>query len=241
MAIISNVTKKEKGTSEIEAVLQHKYNNRITITRYGKEAFDNGDYAIALSRYKEYLQIVAQVKEDSTDIYCLRPSHFNPEQDLTEMLMISQLYLELARIFDAVPKYKDEVNKSLEQFLRFTVNQPFQVINSELLRKHIKRGKLKNYDIFRENYEQIAIQSKKCYIVTFSLGNDHPVTQDFRLVKEWLLNFSWGQELVRLYYLHSSTLVERWQDNQSMHFIGQYFLAPLLTLFSKTILRRIIK
>ncbi|HLW57784.1 MAG TPA: hypothetical protein VKY27_10385 [Bacteriovoracaceae bacterium] len=241
MAIISNISKEAKEKRENDVVLQHKYNNRITITRHGKEAFDNGEYAIALSRYKEYLETVSEVKEAGTDIYSLRPSHFDPEKDLTEMLMISQIYLELARIYDAVPKYKDELHKSLDQFLNFTINQPYQVINSEILRKHIKRGKFRNYDTFRDYYQQIAIQSKKCYIVTFSLGNDHPVTQEYRLFKEWLLDFPLGQELVRLYYLHSSVLVERWGKGQCMHFIGKYFLAPLLTLFSKTILRRIVK
>lgn len=241
MAIISNVGKEAREKREQNLILQHKYSNRITITRYGKEAFDKGDYAIALSRYKEYLQIMAQVKDAGTDTYCLKPSHFDPNQDITEMMMISQIYLELARIFDAVPKYKDEVRKSLEQFLVFTVNQPYQVINSELLRKHLKRSHIKNWDVFHEHYQQIAIQSKKCYIVTFSLGDQHPVTQDYRRLKEWLLSYSWGQQLVRYYYLHSSVLVERWQHNQSMHIVGKYFFAPILTLFSKTILRRIVK
>lgn len=240
MAIISSISKEAKEQREQDVVLQHKYNNRITITRFGKEAFDNGDYAIALSRYKEYLQIVADVK-GAQDIYALRPSHFKPDKDLTEMMMISQVYLELSRIFDAVPKYREEVSKCLAQFLHFTVNQPYQVINSELLRKHIKRSNLKNYNIFRDHYQQIAIQSKKCYIVTFSLGNDHPVTDHYREFKDWLLQYAWGQEVVRLYYRHSSVVVERWSDNASMHLLGKHLLAPLLTLFSKTILRRIVK
>src|SRR5690606_20646143 len=205
-----------------------------------KEAFDNGDYAIALSRYKEYLGVLAEFKEVE-DIYALRPSHFKPEQDLTEMMMISHIYLELSRIFDAVPKYREEISKCLEQFLRFTVNQPYQVINSEILRKHLKRSHIKNYDIFRDHDQQIAHQAKKRYIVTYALGTDHPVTHHYRDLKDWLLQFSWGQQLVRIYYTHSSVLVERWSENSSMHLVGKYLLAPLLTLFSKTILRRIIK
>lgn len=239
MAIISQPNL-DRSKREENSALQRKYDNRITITRHGKEAFDNGEYAIALSRYREYLQVVAEVKECS-DIYALRLSHFNPQQDLTEMMMISQIYFELARIFDAVPKYSAEVSKCLEQFLHFTINQPYQVINSELLRKYLKRSKFKNHDIFRQHYLQIAIQSKKCYIVTFSLGSDHQVTQDCREFKDWLLAYQLGQALVRYYYLHSSVLVERWQENKSMHFVGRYFLAPVLTLFSKTILSRIIK
>ncbi|MFA5584183.1 MAG: hypothetical protein WDA09_08205 [Bacteriovoracaceae bacterium] len=240
MAIISNISKEAKEKREHDAALLHKYRNRITITRLGKTAFDNGEYALALNRYKDYLQTVAEFKE-AEDMYSIRLSHFDPEKDLTEMMMISQIYLELSRIFDAIPKYKDEVRKCLEQFLHFTINQPYQVINSELLRKQIKRNRFKNYDLYLDHYQQIAIQSKKCYIVTFSLGTDHPVTHHYREFKEWLLLYNWGQHLVRIYYLYSSTLVDKWKDHPGMHFIGKYFFAPLLTLFSKTILSRIIK
>jgi hypothetical protein len=241
MAIISSVNKEAQEKREKDALLLHKYENRITITRFGKEAFDNADYAVALSRYKEYLQVVVDFKESGEDIYSLKTGHFIPEQDLTEMLMISQIYLELARIFDAVPKYREEVQKCMDQFLHFTTNQPYQVINSELLRKHIKRSNLKNFEIFSGCYQQIAIQSKKCYIVTFCYGTDHPVTLEYRALKEWLLNYRLGQEFVRFYYLHSSSLVEKWQDHPAMHFLGRYLFSPLLKLFSKTLLRRIIK
>lgn len=241
MAIISSVNKETQEKREKDAVLLHKYENRITITRFGKEAFDNADYAVALGRYKEYLQIVVDYKESGEDIYSLKTSHFIPEQDLTEMLMISQIYLELARIFDAVPKYREEVQKCMDQFLHFTTNQPYQVINSELLRKHMKRSNLKNFEIFSGCYQQIAIQSKKCYIVTFCYGTDHPITLEYRAFKEWMLNYRLGQEFVRLYYLFSSNLVVTWQDHPAMHFLGRYLFSPLLKLFSKTLLRRIIK
>lgn len=241
MAIISSINKEEQDKRKKDALVLHKYENRITITRFGKEAFDNADYAVALSRYKEYLQVVADYKEAGEDIYSIKTSHFIPEQDLTEMMMISQIYLELARIFDAVPKYQDEVQKCLDQFLHFTTNQPYQVINSELLRKHMKRSNLKNYLVFSSCYQQIAIQSKKCYIVTFCYGNDHPVTHDYRAFKDWMLNYRLGQEFVRFYYLHSSSLVEKWYNDPSMHFVGKYLFSPLLKLFSKTLLRRIIK
>src|SRR5690606_19530166 len=106
---------------------------------------------------------------------------------------------------------------------------------------YLKSSHLKDYNQLHELYQQIALQSKKCYIVTYALGTDHPVTHHYRDLKDWLLQYSWGQQLVRIYYTHSSVLVERWSENSSMHLVGKYLLAPLLTLFSKTILRRIIK
>lgn len=157
------------------------------------------------------------------------------------MLMISHVYFEMARIYDAVPKFADESKKCLEQFVIFSANQPFQVVNSEMIRKHLKKSVFKNADVFRWAYEQIYVQSKKCYVVTFCYGDAHPVTQDFREFKDWLLEFSLGRELVRFYYCHSSRIVPAWKENQMMHFFSRVCLRPMLLLFSKTMLKLIIK
>lgn len=221
-------------------ILKHKYENRITITKFGKEAFNRGDYNTALNRFIEYLNIMADIKKVK-DFYALKPSHFDASKNITEMLMISHLFFELARIYDAVPKYKEDSEKCLQQFLAFTTNQPYQVVNSELIRKHLKKDSLKNAEVFRAAYEQIYIQSKKCYIVTFCYGVDHPVTKEFQLAKDWLLESDLGREIVRFYYKHSSVIVPQWENNAGMRLFAKLILRPLLVLLSKTILPFIIK
>lgn len=221
-------------------VLKHKFENRITIAKHGKASLDAGDYAGALQKFVEYMQIMADIKKVA-NVYALRPGHFDPKRDVTEMLMISHVYFEMARIYDAVPKFADESKKCLEQFVIFSANQPFQVVNSEMIRKHLKKSIFKNADVFRSAYEQIYVQSKKCFVVTFCYGDTHPVTQEYRQLKDWLLESHTGRELVRLYYCHSSRVVPAWQESPLMHFISRVFLRPLLLLFSKTILKLIIK
>lgn len=221
-------------------LLKHKFDNRITITKFGKAALDAGDYTTALQRFVEYMQTMAEAK-NVKDFYTLRPSHFDPKKDLTEMLLMSHVYFEMARIYDAVPRFAEDAKKCLEQFVTFTANQPFQVVNSEMIRKYLKKSQFKNHEAFRNAYNQIYVQSKKCFVVTFCYGNDHAVTQQYRELKDVLLTTRLGQECVRLYYLHSSTLVPRWESHKSVHFISKYTIKPLLLLFSKTLLRLIIK
>jgi hypothetical protein len=225
---------------EKRLILKHRFENRITVAKYGKESMDAGDYGNALKKFMEYFSVLAEVK-GVKDMYSLRLNHFDPKKELTEMLMISHVYFEMARMYDAVPKFHDECRKCLGQFVHFSANQPYQVVNSEMVRKHLKKSKFKNPDEFRGAYQQIFVQSKKCYVVTFCYGDTHPVTQDYRLFKDWLLDHESGRELVRLYYKFSSVAVSRWESNPIARAAGHVLIKPLLLLFSKVILPAIIK
>lgn len=235
----STNNKKAREEREKIIILKHKFENRITIVRFGKEALDNSDYATAIKSFVEYMEIMAEIKKVK-DFYALTVSHFNPKTDVTEMLMISHVFFEMARVYDAVPKYKDEAKKCLDQFVHFSANQPYQVVNSELVRKHLKKSLFKNPDAFRAAHAQIFVQSKKCYVVTFCYGNEHHLTQEFRLFKDWLLESRVGFEMVRVYYAYSSVMVERWENSRTMQLISKIIIKPLLLLFSKTVLPLII-
>lgn len=237
---VSVGSKKEREEKDRAIILQHKFENRITVARFGKEALDAGDYGTALRKFTEYLSIVAEVKE-AKDMYSIKISSFDPKSEITEMLMISHIYFEIARLYDAVPKFHDELKRSLEQFVHFSVNQPYQVVNSEMARKYMKRSAFKNPELFQNSYQQIYVQSKKCYIVTFCFGNEHVVTAEYRQFKEWLLDYSWGQEMVRRYYQFSSVAVVKWEKNRIARVFAQILMRPTLVLFQKTLLPFIIK
>ncbi len=236
-----NSTPKKISREEREKLLvfKHKFENRITIARFGKESLDAGDYGNALHRFVEYMGIMAEYKEVK-DLFSLRVSHFDPKKELTEMMMISHIFLQMARIYDASPKFQDECRRCLDQFVAFSSNQPYQVVNSELIRKSIKKSLYKQTELFLEAHRKIYTQSKKCYVVTFCYGTNHPITQDYRALKDWMLNYSWGRDFVRIYYTYSSELVPRWEQSLAMHFFSKLLIRPVLVLFSKTILRFIL-
>lgn len=232
--------KQAREEREKKLILKHKFENRITIAKFGKQCLDNGDYAGALTKFNEYMQTMAEVK-NVKDKYFLKPAHFDNKKDVTEMLMMSHVFFEMARIYDAVPKFHPESKQCLDQFVNFSANQPFQVVNSELIRKHLKKSVFKNPDVFRAAHEQIYVQSKKCYVVTFCYGNDHELTAQYREFKDWLLESYLGQQAVRHYYRYSSVMVENWETSPAMHLFSRIILKPTLLLFSKTVLRLILK
>lgn len=220
--------------------LKHKYENRITTVRFGKESLDISDWGNALSKWTDYMKTVAEAKKVK-DIYSLRITHFDPKKEITEMLMISHLYFEMARMYDAHEKFHEESKKCLDQFVHFSANQPYQVVNSELVRKWLKKAAFKNPESFRVAYQQIFVQSKKCYVVTFCYGETDLVTQQYRVLKDRLLDYELGRKFVEIYYRHSSVLVPRYQNSPAAHLIARLFVKPVLLLFSKVILPRILK
>jgi len=240
MASLSKQKKVTRDEREKILRLKHKYENRITVAKHGKECLDAGDYGNALKKFIDYFLILVELKEVK-DIYELKVHMFDPKKDLTELLMISHIYFEMARMYDAVPKFQEDSKKCLEQFVHFSANQPFQVVNSEMVRKYLKKSVFKNPDSFRSAYQQIFVQSKKCYVVTFCYGDQHPITQDFRRFKEHLLDSSIGRLFVQYYYLYSSSLVEKYDGHRGFRFLTSILIKPSLLLFSKTLLRAILK
>ncbi len=231
----SQSSKEARLERERLIIFKHKFNNRITIAKFGKQALDAGDYGTAIQRFVEYMEIMAEYKK-TKDFFSLKVSQFDSKSELTEMLMMSHIYFEMARVYDAVPKFQEESKRCLDQFVAFSTNQPYQVVNSELIRKHMKKSAFKKPEVFLNAHRQIYVQSKKCYVVTFCYGNDHQMTQEYRLFKDWLLDYPLGQELVRIYYKYSSVMVSNWEKRPAMHLVSKILVRPLLVLFSKTIL-----
>ncbi len=160
---------------------------------------------------------------------------FDPQKDITELLLISHIYWELSRIYEMTPKLQKSYHKTLAQFVKFTVNQPYQVLNAEMLRKYIKKNKNKSVQIkaLNEAYQQIFVQSAKCYIATMCFGNSHPHTQTLREFKSLLLTLPYGIELIRLYYLYSSRLVQLSQKSKVVHHVSLNIFRPFLTVLAK--------
>jgi hypothetical protein len=240
MSVLSKTTKLSRAERERILKLKQKFETRISIAKLGKDSLAAGDYGGAIRRFVDYLTVVAEVR-GVKDIYQLKTEMFDPKKDVTEMLMISHIFFEMARIYDVVPKFQGDSERCLGLFVDFSANQPFQVVNSEMIRKHLKKSYFKNPEPFKNAHRQIFVQSKKCFIVTFCYGDRHPVTAEYREFKAWLLNFSFGQSLVGWYYRHSPGLIKRFEHNLFFQLLATGIIRPCLFFFSKTLLRTIIR
>lgn len=225
--------KDSKQERQKKLSLQNKFSKRITIARQGREAFLEKDYITCMQKYNEYLKIIAETKEVE-DIYNLNPSHFDDSTQLSELLLISHVFWEMARINEMTPKLDATFLKCLNQFVKFTVNQPYQVLNAEMLRKYIKITGKKSRLSHRYNdaYSQIFVQSRKCYIATFCFGDEHTVTNNLRLFKYELLNWPFGESLVALYYKISSSLISKLNKSPWKRSFFTSMVKPFLLCFS---------
>lgn len=225
----------DKDKQRRKLALQKKYSQRITIARQGREAFLQKDYVTATKKYNEYLQVLAE-KNDIDDIYALNPSMFDNKKDVTEMLLISHVYWEIARINEMTPKLQKNFQKALHQFIKFTINQPFQVFNAEMLRKYVRKHKAsETAPMLNEAYQQIFVQSKKCYIATLCFGDSHPHTQSLRGLKKQMVKYNVGRFLVDIYYRLSYPLTQKATHHPKLNQLLLIFIRPVLTLLAKTL------
>lgn len=204
-----------KKENQKKLALQKKFEQRITIARQGREAFLSKDYITATKKYNEYLSILAESK-NIEDIFKLAPTMFDPKRHITEMLLISHVYWELARINEMTPKLQKNFSCSLNQFVKFTVNQPYQVLNSEMLRKYIKKNKRTSPQLAMLNQalSQIHVQSKKCFIATECFGEEDIVTNTLRSFKREMILWPFGVNVVELYYRVSTKLLKHKAENK---------------------------
>ena len=230
--IAKDQTDKEKKRRQV--ALQKKYSQRITIARQGRDAFGAKDFLTASKKYNEYLSILANFY-DLEDPFALSPTLFDSKKDVTEMLLISHVYWDIARINEMTPKLQKNFTKAVTLFVKFTVNQPFQVLNAEMLRKYNKKNKNSPCIVqLNQAYQQIFVQSKKCFIATLCYGEGHPTTLTLRSFKQDLLSTKSGFLFVEVYYRISSPLTLYCEEHKLLRVLLVSIAKPFLSLLAKT-------
>jgi hypothetical protein len=215
----------EISPSKLQA-LQKKMQTRFTLTRLAREAARSNDFITAIKNYNGYLRILAEVH--NVDPFELNPSMFDPQKDLSELLLIAQVYWELIKIYDKTPKLQEEFQKALNQFVVFTINQQFQIVNAEMLRKYMKTSRSANMNELQKAYDKIFIESDKCFIASMCFGADHDITHQLRQFKPWLVSFSVGKNITGIYYHCSPKLVQFCREHPLFAKIFINFSKPLL-------------
>lgn len=235
MAQQKKVTKEKAKNME---ALNKRYQSRISVAKQGKIAFQNNDFMNAIKFYNMYFKIISDVKEVSDKK--INPGLFNKETELSEMMLISHIYWDLAKIYDRTDNLQNEFRRCLSQFAKFTTGHAYQVVNAEMLRRHIRSGRMIHKNDFVETHKKIYVQSKKCYVATHCFGYEHENTHSIRKIKPYLLQSHMGYVFTDLYYKYSPSLVRYLQNNPRVDFVFTRLIAkPVLTLFSKIISRLI--
>lgn len=220
------------GEKEIPKEVQQRYNQRLVYLKNGREFFKMEDFVNATKSYTAYLQIISEYK--GVNERKLRPEHFDKVNDLTELLLISHVYWDLAKIYDRTPSLASEFDRALKQFVNFTLNFKYQVPNSGMIRRFIKKKKLVHKKEFEEAWKQLDLNSGKCYVATYCYHATHPNVVKLRSLRDDLSHYFLCRLIIKFYYKISPGFT---------HYMVKHPLIgrPLKTIFFKPIIYTIIK
>lgn len=213
------------------AAFLEKYRSRISILKVSHDYYQKDNIAKAVEGFCQYLNIVAQFM--STTEEKLKPSLFDKKKDVAEMLLISQVYWGLAKAYDRNPKLQNECRRCLDQFCKFSIGFKHQYINSEMIRKFIKKNIAYNPKLFQMAYKRIQVDSKQCYVATYCLGEDDYYTNLLRDFRQVLLKSKMGERFVFNYYRYSPPFVNFCQEHPVIGKALKIVIKPSLIYFAK--------
>jgi hypothetical protein len=185
--------------------LNKRYQQRVTIARQGREAMDRREMARAIASYNRYLSIIAEVK--SVKAHELHPRLFDNNKESSEMMLISHVCWDLARIYERSKNLKKEFIRSLNLFVLFTSGKTYQVLNSEMLRRHLQKSSTINKNEYTAAYKSIQTSSRACFVATRCFGEEAREVKALRKFKRRLLALPGGFTVVDCYYRSSPWMI----------------------------------
>lgn len=211
--------------------LKELYRTRLTHLKRAQIFVREEKMALAVDSYTKYLGILSlyfDIPEEK-----LSPSLFDAEKDLTELLLISHAYWDLAKAFDRSPNLQRDCLRCLDQFVKFSIGFKYQHVNAQIVRKFNHKKQAHNPKAFEAAYHRIQVASKKCYIATSCFGFDHPHTNQLRILKRQLAQSEIGLDFIDLYYEFSPRITDLLNRNRfTKIYIEGLFIKPILVFIS---------
>ena len=231
---------KKKGSddeSKPKIVIQ-RYRNRLSILKKAQAYSAKDNIPRSVEYYLAYLDALAQYLEVEPER--LSPNLFDPKKDAAEMMLLSQVYWDLAKAYDRNPKLTEKAQFFLDKFVKFTIGFKYQYLNSELIRKFLRKKQTYNPKMFEKAYKEIRANTKKCYIATYCFGKGSPHLANLRSFKNSMIQNQLGDFLVERYYRFSPPLINFLEKHPIVGYFLKKLIRPILISFSKIIEKTIL-
>ena len=180
---------------------------RVDIAKEGLALMKAGHTIEAIKRYQQYLLILEFWKKCGRD--GLSIELFDRSKDLYEIVLISGIYWDMAKLYDRAKRadQKEELNLCLQKYVIFSKGMPFQALSGEALRRYLGSGRCKHRVEFKRTYG--ALTGERCFIATSLLDvTDSRTIIRLRNFRDGSLRRSRsGRILVRHYYRYSPKIV----------------------------------
>lgn len=210
------------------------YRTRLTHLKRAQALVKDDRMAQAVDSYTKYLGILALYFDTTEDK--LSPGLFDPEKDVTELLLISHAYWDLSKAFDRSPNLQRECLRCLEQFVKFSIGFKYQHVNAQIIRKFNNKKQAHNPKAFESAYQRIQISSKKCYVATMCFGFEDERTEVLRHFKLKIAPYESGKDFIDFYYRVSPALTTFLTHRPIVRFFAEtLILKPALSIFVKLV------
>lgn len=179
--------------------LMKLFQRRMDLARNGAVSFKQGKVKEAITNYYAYIDILEKTKEVERD--GLLPKHFDSKKDIAEILLLSGVFWDLAKMHDqGGKKGYERLRLYLDRFVVFSAGMPFQHVSSELVRKFLVNGNPRHRKEFKDAH--IRLGGGKCFIATAVEEHLPPQTlKDLRSFRDgYLLKRGWGRAFTSVYY-----------------------------------------
>jgi hypothetical protein len=206
------------------------YRTRLSHLKRAQVFVKEDRMALAVDSYNKYLGILALYFDTTEDR--LSPSLFDAEKDMTELLLISHAYWDLAKAYDRSPNLQRDCFRCLEQFMKFSIGFKYQHVNAQIIRKFNNKKQAHNLKAFEAAYHKIQISAKRCYVATMCFGFEDQKTETLRHFKLKIAKYNLGLDFIDFYYAHSPALVDYLEERPKQKFLFNTFVArPVLSTF----------
>ncbi len=178
---------------------RESWRKRIAIARKGMAQYEDAKFGEALHTFREYLAILEH--HHSVPAGGLRPSIFDAKKEAGELLLISGIYWDLAKIYDRIKGKQLDLRLSLNKFYEFSAGRPHVILASEAMRRYIASDKCTNKEDFKNTHRLLRNTLTKCFIASAVFGPLSPevaVLQQFR--DQRLLPWAPGRAFIAFYY-----------------------------------------
>ncbi len=179
--------------------LMKLFQRRMELARDGALAYREGKLKEAVQNYYSYIDILERTKGVGRDK--LEPTHFDQKQDVAELLLLSGVFWDLAKIHDrSVKSDMTRLRFYLDRFVLFSKNMPFHHVSAELIRKYLVNGTPRHRKEFKDSH--IRLGGGKCFIATALEDEcDSGTLERLRAFRDRRLQTTpWGRGAVRIYY-----------------------------------------
>ncbi len=137
---------------------------RIEIAKEGVRLSQSGHPIESIKKYQQYILILEMWKKSGRD--GLTIDLFDRTKDLYEIVMLSGIYWDMAKLYDRAKRadQKEELSLCLQKYVNFSKGMPFQALSGEALRKYLGSGRCRHRAEFKAAYT--ALTGEKCFVAT---------------------------------------------------------------------------